>query len=174
MKKETLFEVNYWTISLTNFKNKKLQLLNMLKSYPEKKQDMQEFYTNKQNNRTLLTKNFYSICKDEMQIISKTFQKDIEIENVWSVSYKLGDYHTPHNHGTIGLTGILYLQLDSLNPTTLYMQPWNDITNDCTQYYKMPVVEGMITIVPKFINHFTFPNKSKKIKKIISFDFKVL
>ena len=31
MKKETLFEVNYWTISLTNFKDKKLQLLNMLK-----------------------------------------------------------------------------------------------------------------------------------------------
>ena len=172
MKKETLFEINYWSTNVTNFKSKKLKLLNLLKSYPEKKQGIQEFYTNRQSNRTFLNEGFTTICKDEMEIISKTFKKDIQIEDVWSVTYKNGDYHKPHNHGTVGLTGILYLQLDSTNPTTLYIQPWNDIENDCSQYYKMPVVEGMMTIVPKFVNHFTIPNKSKKSKKIISFDMK--
>jgi hypothetical protein len=32
----------------------------------------------------------------------------------------------------------------------------------------------LITVVPKFVNHFTQPNKSKKIKRIISFDMKIL
>ena len=66
------------------------------------------------------------------------------------------------------------LEFDKNNPTTTYIQPWNNIENDTTLYYNMPAQEGLITVIPKIVSHFTHPNKSKKIKRIISFDMKVL
>ena len=107
-------------------------------------------------------------------MLSQRLKKDIQIEDIWSVSYKSGEYHTPHNHGTTGLTGILYLEMDKNSPTTTYIQPWNNQYTDTTLYYNMPAHEGLITVVPKFVNHFTQPNKSKKIKRIISFDMKII
>jgi oxalate decarboxylase/phosphoglucose isomerase-like protein (cupin superfamily) len=58
-------------------------------------------------------------------------------------------------------------------PETIYLQPWNDWTIDRTIYRKIPVKEGDIVIIPKFIKHFTEPNKSKKIKKVISWDMQL-
>lgn len=95
------------------------------------------------------------------------------MEDIWSVSYKKGDYHTPHNHGATGLTGILYLNMPEDGPVTQYIQPWNDWQSDRTIYYPLPVVEGTIVVVPKFVRHFTEPSKSKKIKRIISWDMKI-
>jgi hypothetical protein len=89
------------------------------------------------------------------------------------VTYKNGDYHTPHNHGSTGLSGILYLNLDKKSPPTTYLQPWNDWYSDRTIMYPMPVQEGQIVVIPQFINHFSEPNKAKKIKRIISWDMKV-
>ena len=56
---------------------------------------------------------------------------------------------------------------------TQYIQPWNDWYSDRTIYYPMPVQEGTIVVMPKFIRHFTEPSKSKKIKRIISWDMRI-
>ena len=53
---------------------------------------------------------------------------------------------------------------------TQYLQPWNDWISDRTIYYPLPVKEGDIVITPKFVRHFTEPHKSKKVKRIISWD----
>ena len=57
---------------------------------------------------------------------------------------------------------------------TQYIQPWNDWISDNTIYSPLSVKEGMIVVVPKFIRHFTEPHKSKKIKRIISWDMKIV
>ena len=62
--------------------------------------------------------------------------------------------------------------MDKENANTTYIQPWNNFENDTTTYYQMPASEGLLTVVPKFVNHFTQPSKSKKLKRIISFDMK--
>ena len=92
--------------------------------------------------------------------------------DVWSVSYKKGDYHIPHNHGSKGYCGILYLNMQKNSPVTSYMQPWNNY-NDDSVIYEPKVEEGDIVIVPQFITHFTKPNNLKFKKRIISFDFKI-
>ena len=51
MLEESLFNIPYYTLPTLNFKVKKKQLTNLLKSYPEKKQGIQPFSTNRQSNR---------------------------------------------------------------------------------------------------------------------------
>jgi uncharacterized protein (TIGR02466 family) len=174
MIENDLFKINFYKISVKNFLYKKQLTLNLLKNYPEKKIELQTFFTNRQSNRQNLDVSFANIYREELLLLSENLKKNLRIEDIWSVSYKSGDYHTPHNHGSIGITGILYLQLPKDCPTTKYIQPWNNYENDTTLYYNMPAIEGDIIVVPKFVNHFTDPNKSKKIKKIVSFDLKIL
>jgi len=173
MQQNSLFKIDYWKISVVDFKIKKQQLIDLLKEYPEKKQGIQFFSTNKQNNRDKLSEKFFNIFSEEFKQFSNNIKKNIILEDVWSVSYNLGDYHIPHNHGVKGLSGILYLELNEKSPSTCFLQPWNDIEKDESTIFNMPVKEGEIIIFPSFVNHFSLPNKYKKIKRIVSFDMKI-
>ena len=106
-------------------------------------------------------------------MLVQSVKADVAIEDIWSVSYKKGDYHSPHNHGTIGYAGILYLDFPEGSQPTNYIQPWQNITSDTTLFNTLPVKEGDIVIVPKFVNHFSPPHKGKKQKRIISWDMKI-
>lgn len=174
MIENNMFQINYWKGTVLNFKEKKLKLKTLLKNYPEKKHGIQTFSTNRQVDRSGFAEAFTNLFKDELGLLSQNIKKDLYIEDIWSVSYKSGEFHTPHNHGTTGLTGILYLDMPKDSPSTSYIKPWNDEYSDRTVYYNMPVKEGDLIITPRFLNHFTLPNKSKKIKRIISFDIGML
>ena len=169
----SLFNIPMWSLPCLNFSKKKKELEQLCRGYPERKQGLQAFATNRQSDRSGMAEAFANICGEELVMLSKKLQKDIQIEDIWSISYKRGDYHTPHDHGTVGLTGIIYLNMPKDGPVTQYIQPWNDWISDRTIYYPLPVKEGDIVVVPKFIRHFTEPSKSKRIKRIISWDMKI-
>ena len=171
---KNLFNIPMWSIPTLNFSKKKKQLEQLVKGFPEKKHGLQTFATNRQSDRTGFVEAFSNICGEELNMLSKKLQKDIQIEDIWSVSYKKGDYHTPHDHGSTGLAGILYLNMPKKAPVTQYIQPWNDWYSDRTIYYTLPVNEGTIVVTPKFVRHFTEPNKDTKIKRVISWDMKIL
>ena len=169
-----LFSIPMWSLPCLNFSKKKKQLEQLVKSFPERKHGIQTFATNRQKDRSGFAEAFSKICGEELNMLSQKIKKDIQIEDIWSVSYKKGDYHTPHDHGSTGLSGILYLNMPKKAPVTQYLQPWNDWYSDRTIYYPYPVSEGMIVVVPKFVRHFTEPSKETKIKRIISWDMKIL
>ena len=173
MTEERMFEINFLKFKVEDFNNKKEKLLNMLKEYPESKKDYQNFYTNRQSDRTGLIQKFREICKDEIEQISKTFKVGFKISDMWSVTYEKGNYHPVHNHGSIGLTGLLYLQADEYASPTIYLQPWTEHITDKTLYYRMPSVEGTIVITPKFLHHFTEPHDAIEDKKVIAFDIDI-
>ena len=97
---------------------------------------------------------------------------DLAITNVWSVSYQKGDYQSPHNHGGVGLSAIMYLDLPKETPGTLFLQPWNDWDTDQSQYGEVMVKEGDIVVVPSFVAHYTKPNKTDDVKRVIAWDMK--
>ena len=171
---DSLFNIPYWKIQTINFKKKKKELVELLESYPEEKKGLQEFATNRQSDRSGLVEQFSSILSEEFEAFSEKIKKDFAIIEIWSISYDKGDNHLPHNHSSVGLSGILYLNLPKDSPATEYIQPWNDITRDTVQYTIVPIVEGNIIIVPSFILHFSEPNKSNSKKRIISWDMKIL
>ena len=174
MLKQTLFEIPFYQVPVLNFKTKKKQITNLLKSYPEHREGIQTFLTNRQTNREGLAQGLIQLLEDEMEMLSQQIKKSLSIEDVWSVSYERGDYHSPHNHGSLGYSGILYLDMPKGAPVTSYLQPWNDIQSDRTIYYPIPVAEGHIVVLPQIVQHFSPPNLAKKKKRIISFDMKIM
>ena len=169
---KSLFDIPYWKIQIVDFQQKKKELVELLESYPEEKTGLQDFYTNRQSNRSGLIEQFASIMSQELGVFAKEIKKDFAIPEVWSVSYAQGDYQTPHNHSSMGLSGILYLDLPNNSPITNFIQPWNDYETDTVLYHSMPIAEGDIIIYPSFVQHFSEPNKTKKIKRVISWDMK--
>ena len=166
-----LFKIPYYSTPVLNFKAKKKKVTNLLKSYPEEKIGIQTFTTNRQTDRTGLAQGFTQILGEEFEILTQQIKKNLSIDDIWSVTYNKGDYHSPHNHGSLGLAGILYLDLPEGSSLTHYIQPWNEIENDTTIYYPLNVTEGTIVVVPQFVQHFSPPHLAKKGKKrIVSFD----
>jgi len=174
MIENTLFNIPMWSIPTLNFKKKKPQLEKLCKAFPEKKHGMQPFSTNRQRDRSGFADAFNNIMSEELGMLSQKLKKDIQLQDIWSVSYKKGDYHTPHNHGSLGLTGILYLNMPKDAYPTTYIQPWNDWYSDRTIYNPLKVNEGDIVVIPRFIKHFTKPHISKQIKRVISWDMNIL
>ena len=173
MIRGNLFEIPMWSIPCIQFRKKKEQLVKLLKNYPEKRIGIQNFITNRQTPRPNFSQAFSNIIEEELGMLSQQVKSDIVIDDIWSVSYKKGDYHSPHNHGTIGYAGILYLEFPEGSQPTNYVQPWQNISNDTTMFNTFPVKEGDIVVVPKFVNHFSPPHKGKKQKRIISWDMRI-
>ena len=173
MEKQNLFAVPCWHMKVADFEKKKSQLIDWLKDYPEEKTGVQKFYTNRQ----MIKENdyyqkFISIMSDEINLFAQTLKSDLEVTDVWSVSYKTGDYQTPHSHNSTGISAILYLDLPSDSPTTTFIQPWANIQSGDTLQSDVNVKTGDIVFVPSFILHFSGPNESMKTKRIIAWDIK--
>jgi len=175
MIKKSLFDIPCWKIQTIDLDKKKKELVELLKSYPEEKKGIQDFSTNRHNDRSSLIKPFVSIMMKELEGFSIEIKKTFAITEVWSVSYAQGDYQSPHNHSSMGLSGILYLDLPTGSSVTTFIQPWNDYEIDSVPHYSdVSTAEGDIIIVPSFVLHFSTPNKSKKTKRIVSWDMKIL
>ena len=168
-----LFSIPFCKTSVQNFTEKKQKLINLFKPFDEKKNDEQlaNFNSNRYNTE-LVNKEFTDILSDELQSIVNAFKIDFYVSDVWSVTYKENGYHPIHNHGSVGLSCILYLTLPTDAPKTSFLQPWNNFLTDKTPYAVLDVKEGDILVVPSFVNHFTQQNKSKSEKRIISWDMK--
>ena len=174
IQQESLFNIPFWGMRIINFEEKKKKLVKLLESYPEeKKEGMQEFASN-QGSVTGLVGQFASIMKQELKDFSREIEKEFAIIDIWSVSYDKGDYQSTHNHSSVGLSGLLYLELPKDSPETTYIQPWTDHETDTVRYVEIPIIEGDIVIVPSFVLHFSKPNKSKNKKRIISWDMKII
>ena len=82
MLQETLFNIPYYTIPTLNYKKKKKQLTNLLKSYPEKKQGIQPFSTNRQSNRDGLAQGFSKILNEELDLLAQKVKANIQIKKI--------------------------------------------------------------------------------------------
>ena len=173
LQQETLFNIPFWGIRIINFEEKKKKLVKLLESYPEEKKGLREFASN-QGSVTGLVGQFASIMKQELEDFSIEIEKQFAIIDIWSVSYAQGEYQSAHNHSSVGLSGLLYLDLPKDSPETTYIQPWTDHETDTIRYVEVPIIEGDIVIVPSFVLHFSKPNKSNSKKRIISWDMKIL
>ena len=160
------FKLEFLNLSVENFKTKKRKIVKELERYPEAEKS--NFFSNKGSCK--VAEKLISIFDDEFRKIDNHFDRAVFVETAWSVTYKKGHFHVPHNHGSTGYAGIMYLDLLPVHPKTTYIQPWQS-ENDKTILYTPQVNEGDIVIVPKFILHYSGTNILSTAKRIISFDF---
>ena len=163
---DPIFKIEFFKIECINFEDKREHIEKLLSQYPEVPFDNFKYNRNKCN----ISWELQEVFRDEFNLIVTKFNKKINILRSWSVTYDKGDYHIPHNHGSLGYAGIIYLRLGKSCPGTTYIQPWNS-EQDKSVLYTPKVKEGDIMIVPQFVTHFTRPNKTFRKKRIISFDF---
>ena len=177
----SLFNIPAWSKVIPNFDNDmKIKLLDLLREYPEKRNGIQKFYTNRQSVTSGMIDKFSKIISVELDELTESLNNysdkkfDIKVDDVWSASYDEGDYQMTHNHSSTGLSGILYVDSPQDGPSTNLMQPWNDWISDTTKYTSLKFRSGSMIVLPSFINHSSEPNPSKMRKRIISWDMKIV
>ena len=168
---DALFVVPFWKTRVNNFTVKKKSIEKLLRTYREKPTQLQTFASNRGSN---FIEPFREIFQEELNGFATTIKKHCEITDVWSASYKTGDYHPYHNHNNNGLSGIVYLTLKDKMPHTVFVNANPDWVTGHTQYYDMAVNEGDMVIVPSHVGHFTPHNLSKQVKKILAFYLNVI
>tara|TARA_R100000388_G_C7160916_1_gene119166 strand:- start:79 stop:597 length:519 start_codon:yes stop_codon:yes gene_type:complete len=168
---DVLFKIPILNFFIKDFKLKQKQIEKVLKKYPEHRLNG-PFFTNRGETDISFMHTFNEIFKKEFEYMCQSLESNLVLTDVWSVSYKKGDYHVPHNHGSKGYSAILYLRYDNNHPSTVYFQPWNDV-NDVGKFETPEVKEGSIVVFPSFVEHMSRPNPISKHKRIISFDLKV-
>ena len=168
---DALFKIPILNFSIENFKLKQKQIEKVLKKYPEHRSNG-PFFSNRGQIDVSFMQTFIDIFKKEFEYISENLQSNVVLKDIWSTSYKKGDYHIPHNHGSRGYSGILYLRHDDNHPSTMYFQPWNNV-NDVGRFETPKVKEGSMVVFPSFVEHMSRPNPISKYKRIIGFDLNV-
>ena len=171
--KEYLFSIPYWKFDLNqNWKKNKTDLKKLIKKYPYSRSTC--FYSNRDKTDYFFNNSLLPVIKKPLEEISKEINQSIVLNKSWSCSYKKGDSIIIHKHSNEGLSGILYLDYDAKeNSRTTYQQPFQSFWNDQSFFVIPHVKEGTLIIVPSFVEHFTLPEKTNKIKEIIGFDLKL-
>ena len=91
------------------------------------------------------------------------------IGSMWCQKYSARDYHTPHDHGSIGYSCVLYAKMNADHPSTLFFSPFNDETGT-HQCSSVPCSEGDMVIFPSNLMHMAPPHDSEEERVIISFN----
>ena len=132
----------------------------------------------KKSSNTTITERKILILKTE-EIIERYFFKymntevSYEIESMWLIQQKEGDYAAIHNHLPNDYSGILYLECpEGVNSTTYPNGIMNII--DENQIHSMPPIPGTIYFWPSSFLHLVYPFKGFGCKKAISFNLSLI
>tara|TARA_Y100000004_G_scaffold158758_1_gene185237 strand:- start:44 stop:577 length:534 start_codon:yes stop_codon:yes gene_type:complete len=176
MKELDLFKISLWGMHINDFSRKKEKLNSLFSTMKEMRSPESTFLSSRtsSDDRWNYINYFSDIMKHELELLQSEFMNKIVIRDVWTVRYEKGDYQNTHNHGSLGLSGIIYLDFPDGSATTKYIQPWNDIVKDMTMAASLPVKEGDMVIAPQHLLHYTEPHKSDRPKRIISWDMEIM
>ncbi len=171
--KNIMFQTLVYQYAVDDWEKKKHSLQSLIDH--EKFHDNGSFETDRKDNNNSYRNQFVEVIQPQLSMFQQELDiKELIISNVWTVKYKTGDFHPAHTHSSSGYSGILYLEYDENEHTgTYFVDPITDPITDLTNYSLPNVHEGAIVIVPSNILHFTYPNKSKKIRIIIGFDMTI-
>lgn len=169
--KNILFQIPYYSVLISNWKEKKSKIIEVLKDYPVKKLTTQNFLTNHQQPRLNFIERFLEIFEEDFKEFLTDIEGSIKIKDMWSVVYHKHHDHMIHNHGGNGYSGLLYINFDpKLHSPNIYLQPWNHHELDVSVFNNFPVKEGVMIVAPSFINHFVPANTSNSPREVIAFD----
>ena len=174
-----LFYVPICKLSINDWQDKKSQILLVLENNDKSVKYIDNIHTDyyvQENKgyidyRTAIT----LILKEELQIACNELNLSrIEINRCWFERAKKYDYHKVHNHGSIGYSGVVYVEYDnSKHTSTTFVSPFNNFITGETIINESKVKEGDMLIFPSILSHYTEPNKSDVDRVILSFNLEV-
>ena len=127
-------------------------------------------YTDYHNNKI---PPYYDELMKVLEPYLEDFYKEYNLSGIatlWCQKYTAGNYHSPHDHGSIGFSAVLYAKLDEgVHPSTEFFPPFPD-EKGAKKSTSFKVEEGDLIIFPAHLLHMAPPHYDDKMRVIFSFN----
>ena len=184
---QTLFEIPIFRYQVSDWKNKKKEVYSWINKTELIRKSNMTFLTDRgplgsevgqprlPKQDRFYKEDFCNLFESEFKaFLQESEMREVGVIDVWTVEYHFGDYQVPHNHRSVGFSGILYVNFDPREHTaTQVMQPWNDPVTDAASFLDLMPEEGTMVFFPSLLLHFVNPNFSRTRRTTIAFDIEV-
>ena len=164
-----MLTIPFYHYKLNNWKEKKEQLLDFVSNisfkfnYKDEITDLYTTYGDQTSSKPL------KILEDDIAKFTTEVKYSGEmVAEIWFQKYYENQFHTPHTHGTIGYSSVLYINFDKkIHKGTRFLSPFNDPDGNHIEFAP-DVDEGSFIFFPSYLYHYALPNKSDTIRIIMS------
>ena len=166
-----MLTIPFYHYKVSNWKEKKEQLLDFVSNlsfkYFDQPADLYTTYGDQTSSIPL------KILEDDILKFTTEVKYSGEINaEIWFQKYYENQFHSPHNHGAIGYSSVLYINFDKrIHDGTRFLAPFNDPDGNHVEFAP-DVDEGSLIFFPSYLYHFTIPNKSDSIRIIMSMNIR--
>jgi len=177
-----MFSNHLLHLRVKNWKEKKKALLEIYESRKSQKEvfkvlnkretphDVETDYHHNFDTGENYDEEITNILRDELEILSDTFDCSVEVCTTWFEKASMGKQHSTHNHGVSGFSAVCFIEFDPKHHTpTVFLNP-----NLCDEmnlnFLPMEIYEGSLIFFPSYVLHYTEPNLSNVPRLILSFN----
>ena len=168
-----MLTIPFYHYKLDNWKEKKEQLLDIVSKLLFKTNDkISDLYTTYGDvNQT--SARVFDILEDDIRKFTAEVKYSGEIgADVWFQKYNENQFHSPHNHGAIGYSSVLYINFNKkLHKETRFLAPFNSPEGNEVDFAP-DVDEGSFIFFPAYLKHYALPNKSEDVRIIMSMNIR--
>ena len=166
-----MLNIPFYHYKVNNWREKKEQQLDFLSTLSFKfKDQIADLYTTYGDQTSSIP---LKILEDDILKFTTEVKYSGEINaEIWFQKYYENQFHSPHNHGAIGYSSVLYINFDKrIHDGTRFLAPFNDPDGNHVEFAP-DVDEGSLIFFPSYLYHFTIPNKSDSIRIIMSMNIR--
>ena len=168
-----MLTIPFYHYKLNNWKEKKEQLLDIASNLLFKTNDeISDLYTTYGDvNQT--SARVFDILENDIRKFTAEVKYSGEIgADVWFQKYNENQFHSPHNHGAIGYSSILYIKFNKkVHKGTRFLAPFNSPEGNEVDFAP-DVDEGSFIFFPAYLKHYALPNKSEDVRIIMSMNIR--
>ena len=168
-----MLTIPFYHYKLNNWKKKKEQLLDIVSNLLFKTNDeISDLYTTYGDvNQT--PARVFDILENDIRKFTAEVNYSGEIgADVWFQKYNENQFHSPHNHGAIGYSSILYIKFNKkVHKGTRFLAPFNSPEGNEVDFAP-DVDEGSFIFFPAYLKHYALPNKSEDVRIIMSMNIR--
>ena len=162
-----MLNIPFYHYKVNNWREKKEQLLDFVSTLSFKfKDQIADLYTTYGDQTSSIP---LKILEDDIVKFTTEVKYSGEMDaDIWFQKYYENQFHSPHNHGGIGYSAVLYINFDKrIHEGTRFLAPFNDPDGNHIEFVP-DVDEGSLIFFPSYLYHYTLPNKSDTIRIVMS------
>ena len=172
MISQNLFEIVTHKIHISDWQQHKNRILSLVPFNSEEYlKDPTLSYGDYFDESRLYSSELLDVIKPHLTDLEKLYTIH-DYGNPWCQGYLQSDWHSPHNHGSEGLSCIFYAHYDSkVHRPTEYISPFPSIYGNIATRI-LEVEEGDLVVFPSVLLHVAPPSGSDKSRIIFAFNMK--
>ena len=170
MNVEYAFVIPVFTYTIENWSEHKDEIISMLHTEDGNSHQTDYFKYYQFGELPPYAEKLFEVIKPALDEFNDIHSCEFSIKNMWGQRYTRGDYHSPHNHGAIGYSAVVYASLESDHEPTTFFAPFVDFSEGNVIEYAPEVSEGDIVFFPSSLMHQCKAVQSDSERVIFSFN----